>query len=103
MINNKTLAYPKTLTDIAKEVIAGKLGNEPERSKQLRHNGYDPKAVQIRVNQILAASLPKKSNSEIAKEVIAGEWGNGADRKKRLEMAGYEYRAIQLAVNKLLK
>ena len=103
LINNKTLAYPTTLTDIAKEVIAGKLGNEPERSKQLSHNGYDPKAVQIRVNQILATSLPKKSNSEIAKEVIAGEWGNGADRKKRLEMAGYEYRAIQLAVNKLLK
>lgn len=38
---------------VAKEVIAGKWGNDPERSVKLKAAGYDPVAVQKRVNELL--------------------------------------------------
>lgn len=40
-------------SDIAHEVIDGKWGNGEERKKRLRAAGYDPKAVQNRVNELL--------------------------------------------------
>ena len=43
----------KSVDTIAREVIAGKWGNDPERSRRLRQAGYDPVAVQRRVNQLL--------------------------------------------------
>ncbi len=94
----------KTLDEIAKEVIAGKWGNGEDRKKRLKVAGYDPTAVQKKVNELLKANTSsKKSNTEIAKEVIAGKWGNGTERKKRLTAAGYDYTAIQKEVNRLLK
>ena len=43
----------KSIDAIAREVIAGKWGNDPQRSQKLRSAGYDPAAVQRRVNQLL--------------------------------------------------
>jgi N-acetylmuramoyl-L-alanine amidase len=43
----------KTVTEVAKEVIDGKWGNDPTRSKKLKAAGYDPVAVQKKVNALL--------------------------------------------------
>ena len=40
----------KSLDDIVKEVIAGKWGNDPERSNRLRAAGYNPAMVKAKVN-----------------------------------------------------
>lgn len=50
----KPAAPPKkSNTEIAREVIAGKWGNNPERRRRLQAAGYDPVAVQRVVNQLL--------------------------------------------------
>lgn len=43
----------KSIDELAKEVIAGKWGNGAERKKRLTAAGYDYKAVQKRVNELL--------------------------------------------------
>ena len=43
----------KSLDEVAKEVIDGKWGNGKERKKKLSAEGYDWKAVQKRVNELL--------------------------------------------------
>lgn len=43
----------KTVDAIAREVIAGKWGDGMERKRRLKAAGYDPTAVQRRVNQLL--------------------------------------------------
>ena len=48
----------KDLNVIANEVIAGKWGNDPERTKKLKEAGYDPKAVQNKVNELLKNNAP---------------------------------------------
>ena len=95
--SSSTSSLKKTVTEVAKEVIAGKWGNGDTRKKKLEAAGYDYDAVQKKVNE-----LSKKSVTTIAKEVIAGKWGNGDDRKKKLEAAGYDYDAVQKKVNELL-
>ena len=95
----------KSVTEIAKEVIAGKWGNGTDRKNRLEASGYNYNSVQNEVNRLLSggsSTSSKKSNEEVAKEVIRGEWGNGADRKNRLEAAGYNYNTIQNLVNKML-
>ena len=89
----------KTVDEIAKEVLDGKWGNGDERIKKLKDAGYDPDAVQKKVNELLA---PKKSVDEIAQEVIDGLWGSGDTRKKKLTDAGYDYDAVQKRVNQIL-
>lgn len=94
----------KSVTEIAREVIAGKWGNGDDRKNKLESAGYDFNAVQAEVNRILSGAPSKpalKPVSEIAREVLRGEWGNGSDRKKRLEQAGYNYQAVQNEVNRL--
>ena len=101
----KKPAATKSLDTIAQEVIAGKWGNGDDRKKKLKAAGYDPDAVQVKVNELLGGQKKapaKKSNKTIAQEVIAGKWGNGDDRKKRLKAAGYDYNAIQALVNKMI-
>ena len=44
---------PTALDEVAKEVIDGKWGNGKERKKKLSAEGYDWKAVQKRVNELL--------------------------------------------------
>lgn len=94
----------KSVTEIAKEVIAGKWGNGDDRKNRLESAGYDFNAVQAEVNRILSGAPSKpalKPLSEIAREVLQGKWGNGNDRKSRLESAGYDYNAVQAEVNRL--
>lgn len=45
----------KTVTEIAKEVLAGKWGNQPEREKKLKAAGYNYQEVQNEVNRLLKA------------------------------------------------
>lgn len=101
----KIQSATKTVSELAKEVIAGKWGNGAERKKRLTEAGYSYTAVQKEVNKLSKPqkATPKKTNTEIAKEVIAGKWGNGTERKQKLEAAGYNYKTIQSIVNKLMK
>lgn len=50
---NSGAAELKSLDDVAREVIAGKWGNNPERANRLRAAGYNPAMVQARVNELL--------------------------------------------------
>lgn len=43
----------KTLDELAREVLAGQWGNDPDRSRRLTAAGHDAKAVQRRVNELL--------------------------------------------------
>ena len=105
-------APSKSVEEIAQEVIAGKWGNGTDRANRLTAAGYDAKAVQNKVNQLLgvtsgsASTQPaqpaKKTVEEIAQEVIQGKWGNGTDRANRLTAAGYDAQAVQAKVNELL-
>lgn len=46
----------KSIEEVAREVIAGKWGNNPERKQKLTEAGYDYNAVQAKVNEILGSS-----------------------------------------------
>lgn len=94
----------KSISEIAKEVIAGKWGNGDARKSAIKAAGYDYDAVQAEVNkQMKGSSNTTKSVTEVAKEVIQGKWGNNPDRKKKLEAAGYDYSKVQAEVNRLMK
>ncbi len=56
-------APTKSVDELAKEVIDGKWGNNPERKKALTEAGYDYNAVQKRVNEMLKSSAPAESKS----------------------------------------
>lgn len=47
----------KSITDIAKEVIAGKWGNGEDRKARIRNAGYSYTQVQAKVNEILNGSV----------------------------------------------
>lgn len=47
---------PKSISELADEVIAGKWGNNPERKQRLIEAGYDYDAVQAEVNRKLKGS-----------------------------------------------
>lgn len=51
-------APTKSIDEVAKEVIAGKWGNDPERKEALIAAGYDRDAVQKRVNEMLKKPTP---------------------------------------------
>lgn len=122
---------PEEIEKVAKEVLDGKYGNGNDRVKALTEAGYDYKAVQKRVNEILAEQseanrvnelvkeikpveptpatppetpkpTPKFTTEEMVQKVINGEYGNGDERKQKLEAEGYDYRKIQNAVNKTI-
>ena len=99
----------KSIATIAKEVIDGKWGNDPQRTQKLESAGYDANKVQAEVNKQLGSKPSvtkpkpsKKSNDVIAQEVINGQWGNGTDREAKLKKAGYNPTTIQSLVNKKL-
>lgn len=48
-------ASAKSVTEVAKEVIAGKWGNGSERRRRLTASDYDAAAVQAKVNELLHA------------------------------------------------
>ena len=91
---------PKTVDELAREVLDKKWGDGADRKKRLTEAGYDYKAVQNRVNELLGCGT--KTVDELAREVLDKKWGDGADRKKRLTEAGYDYKAVQNRVNELL-
>ena len=97
----KITVEKKSVDDIAKEVINGQWGNGSYRISALKTAGYDPDAVQKKVNDLLGAKT--KTVEEVAQEVLDGKWGNGTTRKKKLTDAGYDYDKIQSAVNDLIK
>lgn len=84
---------------IALEVIAGAWGNGSERYAALRAAGWDPDAVQFRVNKI----LKRERLYIIALEVIEGAWGNGQERYAALRAAGWDPDAVQDIVNEILR
>ncbi|QAY17123.1 endolysin [Streptomyces phage Madamato] len=95
----------KSVTEIAKAVLRGEYGNNPQREQKLRAEGYNPSTVQLEVNRIMGGDKPvKKTVSQIANEIIEGRggWGNGADRVSRLKKAGYDANKVQAEVNRLL-
>jgi hypothetical protein len=93
----------KSVTEVAKAVIAGDYGNGNTRVQRLRSEGYDPNAVQKEVNRILAGDPPvRKTVSQLANEVIAGQWGSGMARVANLTKAGYNASAVQKEVNRLM-
>ena len=53
LVKASQLSEDKIINAVAHEVISGKYGNEPERSEKLRKAGYNPSAVQTRVNKLL--------------------------------------------------
>lgn len=87
---------------VAREVILGVWGNDPDRSKKLKDAGYNPTEVQTAVNRILGGSAPLPIDA-VAREVIAGKWGNDPDRMHRLRAAGYNPAEVQGRVNQLLR
>ena len=50
---NAAAPAKKSNLEVAREVIAGKWGNNPERRQRLQAAGYNPAAVQRLVNQLL--------------------------------------------------
>lgn len=111
---------PEEIEKVAKEVLDGKYGNGNDRVKALTEAGYDYKAVQNRVNELVKEikptepeptpvtspetpkPTPKFTTEEMVQKVINGEYGNGDERKQKLEAEGYDYRKIQNAVNQAL-
>lgn len=101
-VSSSTATTKKSVTEIAKAVIAGEYGNGSTRKTKLEAEGYNYTEVQTKVNELLGVSTKKAATEEIAKKVIRGEYGNGETRKQKLEAEGYDYNEVQTLVNKLL-
>lgn len=52
----------KSIEEIAKDVIAGKYGNYPERKTKLEAEGYNYSEVQKKVNELVNGNTPKPSD-----------------------------------------
>ena len=92
----------KSLNTVANEVIQGLWGNGQERFNNLSNAGYDTKAVQDKVNDLLNAENTSKDLDTLANEVLQGLWGNGQERYDSLANAGYDPQAVQDKVNEIL-
>ena len=65
----------KTVSQLADEVIAGKWGNDPQRSRDLSAAGYDAEAVQAEVNRrygISSGTTSPKPSSSSDKTIVVG-------------------------------
>lgn len=93
----------KSIDTVAREVLDGKWGNNPQRRTKLQDSGYNPDVIQDRVNVLVGhGGIARKTNSQIAQEVIDGRWGNNPERERRLKNAGYNPSTIQGLVNSLI-
>lgn len=93
---------PKTITQLAEEVIDGKWGSGDDRKKRL---GAKYEAVQNKVNELAGAKVkpkakPIKTISQLADEVNKGAHGSGRERMVSL---GVNYTKVQAEVNKRLR
>lgn len=95
-------ANKKSIETVAKEVLAGKWGNDPERSKKLKAAGYDTAAVQAKVNELYKASKTGDITA-VAKKVMEGAYGNDPERSAKLKAEGYDPKEVQAKVNELYK
>lgn len=93
----------KSVTEVAKDVIQGEYGNGPERVRRLIAAGYNPKAVQNKVDELMNPPQGPKSIKTLAAEVLAGKWGNDPQRSRDLREAGYNPQAVQAEVNRQVK
>lgn len=93
----------KSITEIAKDVIAGKYDNGPLRRRLLLAAGYDPDKVQAKVDELLNPPKGTKSIKTVAAEVMKGKWGDDPERARKLKAAGYNAERVQLEVNELVK
>jgi len=131
---SQTPQQPKqnvTLESVARRVINGEFGNNPQRRKRLTAAGFNAANVQKAVNALLARpprpvpNLPLFVNSqattsqqpsnnkttqsnrstldELARQVMRGDWGNGAERVRRLTAEGHDVRAVQNRVNEMIR
>ena len=50
----------KSIDEVAKDVIAGKYGNYPERKTKLEAEGYNYREVQNKVNELLSGNKPSE-------------------------------------------
>ena len=66
----------KSIDEIAREVIGGKWGNGDERIAKLKAAGYDPEAVQKKVNELLAPKEPTRQDKicDWAKEIANSKY-----------------------------
>lgn len=98
-----------SVTEVAKKVIHGDYGNDPERKRKLIADGYNPKAVQDEVDRLMRqdhrATGPKgtKTYRQLANEVWQGKWGDDPERSRRLRAAGYDPAHVQREVNLLAR
>lgn len=100
----------KSLDEIAKDVIAGKYGNYPERKTRLEAEGYNYSQVQGRVNELVNSNKPSQASAPsqpagddlltLVKKTIRGDFGNGQARRNAL---GSRYDEVQRQVNLNLK
>lgn len=75
----------KTVDEIAKEVIDGKWGNGDDRVQKLKDAGYDPDAVQKKVNEILVAqSKPhvKSAREKLADKAYEYSWTTNTSKAR---------------------
>ena len=88
----------KSVDEVAREVIRGDWGNQPERQQRLEAAGYNYSEVQVRVNEILNGQnpIPSVDILDLVKRTIRGDFGNGAARKEAL---GANYDEVQRQVN----
>ena len=92
----------KPLSEIAREVIAGKWGNGTDRKQRLESAGYNYDSVQAEVNRIAGAQ--SVDINKIAHDVIKGIYGNGTARRNKLvaKFGASVADAVQRRVNQLL-
>lgn len=66
----------KSVDEIAKEVLDGKWGNGDDRVARLKAAGYDPSAVQKKVNELLAPKEPTRQDKICAwaKEIAGSKY-----------------------------
>lgn len=64
----------KTIDEVAKEVIDGKWGNGDERISKLKKAGYDPDAVQKKVNELLKPKKETLSHKILEACKAQAEW-----------------------------
>lgn len=88
----------KTVDQLAAEVINGDWGNDPARSQKLMAAGYDPAAVQKRVNELLSSST-ETANVVIGKRKATTQPDAEAVYKQLYEAIGNVYGVCGLMGN----
>lgn len=84
IIKPTTTTNKKTVEQLAREVIEGKWGNGTARVNALKNAGYDPAAVQNKVNELLNAPIYHTVMRGESLSVIAQKYGTTVDRLVQL-------------------